>query len=635
MDYQMPCLQVQVWIQGSMRRAKQSYIWTCILLLCEQMEEALPRPRSPEYYINPVIGWMTDEWKRVKKLLAKLVMDAAAGRKLKLEAKGIFPSGQSDMFAMMARLLKKYGDDTKSRAQEAVRAARRDAVPTLTTGPRNVTTIILSREGLQEVIDGMEFQMDFVDDLTKTVPQRVEKLLQGRYADLGSLKRQVNREFRLDRDGTLANFHDAVRKHAESVMDGRITPARFEERMRGSIGQYYQKMYREGKGAPLEAWEKEFVKRQVGTQDPYLLNFRNYIEQKNALGEELTGRITQRASLYAERGTALFETGHVASFPDDALIDWVLQPAEHCVVCPALAANSPYTKGTLPGYPGEGFTPCITNCKCVLKISDLYITEYGEPGPLDIDLPPSEMIAMRYSGEYEQIRQVAEQRDAMLRESLRLESEGKSVESFGMFLDTQELINEVDNRTDRLRMAIHSALASDTPADLGYMQFGNFTFLQQKQIGGAMDVVNKLCSQEAVGEGLVTFRKTTHRRSYFSRGGERFGINLYAPKSHDGVDLDAVHQIGHFLESSNADVKAKARAFYEGRTKGERLRAFGGAFGGDERYKPDRFMDKYMGKAGGGEITSTGLQWLYKDPYRLAQGDPEYFDFIVGLVQGK
>jgi hypothetical protein len=109
----------------------------------------------------------------------------------------------------------------------------------------------------------------------------------------------------------------------------------------------------------------------------YLNRFADYIHTKQVLGKELTSQIRARAGLYAERGSAIFEAGAVSAMPSDVLIDWKMNPAEHCSTCPIYASNSPYTKGTLPGYPGEGFhlTRCGVNCQCQLEISDLYVTQ--------------------------------------------------------------------------------------------------------------------------------------------------------------------------------------------------------------------------------------------------------------------
>ena len=35
------------------------------------------------------------------------------------------------------------------------------------------------------------------------------------------------------------------------------------------------------------------------------------------------------------------------------------------------------------------------------------------------------------------------------------------------------------------------------------------------------------------------------------------------------------------------------------------------------------------------EIVSMGLELLYEDPYNFAKADPEFFDFIMGILDGE
>lgn len=51
------------------------------------------------------------------------------------------------------------------------------------------------------------------------------------------------------------------------------------------------------------------------------------------------------------------------------LIDWILGATDerNCPLCPTYAANSPYTKETLPARPADGTTPCKGRCRCTLS----------------------------------------------------------------------------------------------------------------------------------------------------------------------------------------------------------------------------------------------------------------------------
>ncbi len=75
----------------------------------------------------------------------------------------------------------------------------------------------------------------------------------------------------------------------------------------------------------------------------------------------------------------------VEGAPPYAKIYWVpTRGAKHCPDCLVLAVNSPYTKETLPSYPGDGTTKCGKHCQCKLLIRIHIVKEetYEWSGPL-------------------------------------------------------------------------------------------------------------------------------------------------------------------------------------------------------------------------------------------------------------
>lgn len=105
---------------------------------------------------------------------------------------------------------------------------------------------------------------------------------------------------------------------------------------------------------------------------PYLDRFAEQIaagKYDDGRGGLRTAPMKQRLELYAQRtrGTANEAFAHTSG---DDLFDWVMLAAEHCEVCPTRQAGSPYTAATLPSYPGDGRTPCLANCGCVLVRHD-------------------------------------------------------------------------------------------------------------------------------------------------------------------------------------------------------------------------------------------------------------------------
>ena len=95
--------------------------------------------------------------------------------------------------------------------------------------------------------------------------------------------------------------------------------------------------------------------------------------QRSHRAAQVLGRqraISRRAQMYNSRlrGTAsiAFETNS----PDGTSFVWKLGPAEHCEDCLDLAVRSPWMKGELPVFPGDGGTDCLVNCKCWLVRND-------------------------------------------------------------------------------------------------------------------------------------------------------------------------------------------------------------------------------------------------------------------------
>jgi len=350
-----------------------------LLLLCEQVEKASNTPKTPEHYINIVVKWLVEKWASVKKLVAQNIMDIASGKVVKIsqikkeqeEALVIDQTKKNLIQQSIDLLLKDMAAGAVDLIADVKKQVTRDLAGNYFQYRTTPAGTLISGDWLRQAITGLDFQKDFVDDFNLSTQQRVSRLLEARYGSLSDLREQVDHTLRIGRDNLLEAFHADVDDIANRLVENRLTPVRFQEEMEKSITRHYRKMYRAGKGVPLEDWEKEFLAKQVQGQKQYLDNFRDYVQRKRAMGEDLTSYVNWRAGLYSERGSALYEAGWVNSMDATVMLDWVLQPAEHCETCPAFAAASPFTRSTLPGFPGEGFhlTQCGTNCKCLLEIS--------------------------------------------------------------------------------------------------------------------------------------------------------------------------------------------------------------------------------------------------------------------------
>lgn len=213
-------------------------------------------------------------------------------------------------------------------------------------------------EELEELEGHLERSRAISDDLERRLVGDI--LMFSSFGSLVMFRKRVKKTLRLDRDDIIGEFSKSIKEVMEQYLGGKIT--NWNERMLGVIQHYYEEAYRKGKGSDvLSALEKKLIDQQVKGQIPYLSNFEQNLTREKPL------KMYARANLYAQRGTALYEMGHLSSLDDDVLIDWILGYAEHCDDCIMLSRNSPYTKMTLPSIPGLGDTMCLVNCQCKLE----------------------------------------------------------------------------------------------------------------------------------------------------------------------------------------------------------------------------------------------------------------------------
>jgi hypothetical protein len=110
----------------------------------------------------------------------------------------------------------------------------------------------------------------------------------------------------------------------------------------------------------------------------------------------------------------------------------------------------------------------------------------------------------------------------------------------------------------------------------------------------------------------------------------------------DDMATTWIHEAGHTFEAVDKDWLNASNEFLDkrrGTEKLQELRTLTGnkAYKDDEVVYEDKFKNPYMGKyynRQATEITSMGLEWLYKDPAGFAKEDPEYFEFIVNMLRG-
>jgi SPP1 gp7 family putative phage head morphogenesis protein len=139
-------------------------------------------------------------------------------------------------------------------------------------------------------------------------------------------------------------------------------------------------------------------------------------------------------------------------------------------------------------------------------------------------------------------------------------------------------------------------------------------------------------------KGLVTI-KADRTRGFYHPG-------LRNAHVRDDVG-NVVHELTHAIEKDHPELYQKAVRFRDVRTMGERIEKLR-VLTGRKAYKLDEiaYKDEWESKGGAvysgkvypdhwemTEILTMGMERLYNDPIGFAANDPDYFDFIIQLVQ--
>lgn len=130
---------------------------------------------------------------------------------------------------------------------------------------------------------------------------------------------------------------------------------------------------------------------------------------------------------------------------------------------------------------------------------------------------------------------------------------------------------------------------------------------------------------------------TKSDRNYFSNTKNKIFINKETSR------LTAIHETMHWLEYNNKNVSSKVTSFLEYRTQGEKAQKLkdlvpNSNYEDNEIAKKDNFFRPYCGKIyndGATEILSMGLQEIYENAVDFSKNDPEYFNFVIDIIQNR
>tara|TARA_R110002020_G_scaffold472424_2_gene700448 strand:- start:5830 stop:7752 length:1923 start_codon:yes stop_codon:yes gene_type:complete len=152
--------------------------------------------------------------------------------------------------------------------------------------------------------------------------------------------------------------------------------------------------------------------------------------------------------------------------------------------------------------------------------------------------------------------------------------------------------------------------------------------------------LERVVKKELLPKG-VKIKKIHHthvQRAYYSH----FEKAVYLTST-EGAEV-VVHEFIHNLEYAHADISRKTKAFLKKRAEGKGAVSLKQVKGGNYDPSEVAFEDKweerggnlytgkeYMTKAT--EIMTMGVQRLFESPVLFAQQDPEFFEFILSIIQ--
>lgn len=150
-------------------------------------------------------------------------------------------------------------------------------------------------------------------------------------------KRFMSRQAVLTNIGaSISNTSNATDTLAELVADGRLSPNDWQSQMQQQIKEEYIRQYIFGRGGRDQMTFADWgaIGGMLSEQSPFLNNFRIDIE----MGDLTEAKIAQISQMYISSAREAYERAN------------------------EVAAGIP--RATLPQYPGDGHTICLTNDQC-------------------------------------------------------------------------------------------------------------------------------------------------------------------------------------------------------------------------------------------------------------------------------
>lgn len=211
-----------------------------------------------------------------------------------------------------------------------------------------------------------------------------------------------------------------------------------------------------------------------------------------------------------------------------------------------------------------------------------------------------------------------------------------------------KLLDEyMKERADLVRESLHLSdterAEKPTTLVLGFDTEFASSPIFKKRVQSSTEFLQNIVHKDFLPESMRVNGIPRGGRSFYvnAKGGEPARLGL-AP---DAQASTIVHEIAHHLEMAHPEIDRAAREFLAKRRGDDDMKPMS-VLAPDRQWKSwemsfeDKWKknggDPYMGKTypgGGSELITMGVERLFKDPIGFAQKDPEYFEFLVTLLQ--
>ncbi|MEW6096251.1 MAG: DUF559 domain-containing protein [bacterium] len=278
--------------------------------------------KTKEQFLDDYIDEIRDYWKDAKADVKKLMKD----RKVK-QALGLVVS---------------------QIPQEQLKKATRQELKTLMSSIRDdieeiggnyksyATALGWTAEELAGAVERINWQTQFVDDVTKSTYDRLSALFDAKYGTVQELEKDLRLLFGEGKADAIAKYKEEIKGIVDDLIAGKTTTAGWEETMQGLIQRGYEDVFKTGRldyGIIEELTDRERARLEKIVKEEYefLSNFRKDIE-KGELIEVSPDAIRARANLYGDAFGSVYEEGKISTLKDDVEIWWQLGVPEtmHC-----------------------------------------------------------------------------------------------------------------------------------------------------------------------------------------------------------------------------------------------------------------------------------------------------------------